>query len=86
MYGNSMVNKSVTDLMQDHRFIRQVESNEISEFDTYPMLKAISKLPLGPAHIDVGKLVVKFQNADKFSSKNHNVRCNFSNICRNLEI
>ena len=65
MYGNSMVNKSVTDLMQDHRFIRQVESNEISEFDTYPMLEAISKLPLGPSHIDVGKLVVKFQNTDK---------------------
>ena len=65
MYGSSMVNKSVTDLMQDHRFIRQVESNEISEFDTYPMLEAISKLPLGPAHIDVGKLVVKFQNTDK---------------------
>ena len=65
MYGNSMVNKSVTDLMQDHRFIRQVESNEISEFDTYPMLEAISKLSLGPAHIDVGKLVVKFQNTHK---------------------
>ena len=65
MYGNSMVNKSVTDLMQDHRFIRQLESNEISEFDTYPMLEAISKLSLGPAHIDVGKLVVKFQNTHK---------------------
>ena len=65
MYGNSMVNKSVTDLMQDHRFIRQVESNEISEFDTYPMVEAISKLSLGPAHIDIGKLVVKFQNTDK---------------------
>ena len=65
MYGNSMVNKSVTDLMQDHRFIRQIESNEISEFDTYPMLEAISKLCLGPAHIDIGKLVVNFQNTDK---------------------
>ena len=65
MYGNSMVNKSVTDLMQDHRFIRQIESNEISEFDTYPILEAISKLSLGPAHIDVGKLVVKFQNTHK---------------------
>ena len=29
------------------------------------MLEAISKLPLGPAHIDVGKLIVKFQNTDK---------------------
>ena len=39
MYGNSMVNQSVTDLMKEHRFVRQVESNELSEFDTYPMLK-----------------------------------------------
>ena len=44
LYGSSMVNKSVTDLMQAHRFIRQLESNEISEFDTFPMLEAISKL------------------------------------------
>ena len=68
MYGSSMVNKSVTDLMQAHRFIRQLESNEISEFDTFPMLEAISKLQLGPAHIDVGKLVVKFQKTDGICS------------------
>ena len=68
LYGSSMVNKSVTDLMQAHRFIRQVESNEISEFDTFPMLEAISKLQLGPAHIDVGKLVVKFQKTDEICS------------------
>ena len=61
MYGKSMVNKSVTDLMKSHRFVRQVEKNELSEFDTAPMLKAISQLSLGPAHIDIGKLVVKFQ-------------------------
>ena len=62
MYGKSMVNKSVTDLMKYHRFIRQVEKNELSEFDTAPMLKAISQLSVGPAHIDIGKLVVKFQS------------------------
>lgn len=65
MYGKSMVNKSVTDLMKYHRFIRQVEKNELSEFDTAPMLKAISQLSMGPAHIDIGKLVVKFQSSDK---------------------
>ena len=62
MYGSSMVNKSVTDIMQDHRFVRQVEHNEISEFDTFPMLQAISNLPLGQAHIDIGKMVVKYQD------------------------
>ncbi|MDC0054156.1 glyceraldehyde-3-phosphate dehydrogenase, partial [Gammaproteobacteria bacterium] len=62
MYGNNMVNKSVTDLMQEHRFVRQVEHNEISEFDTFPMLEGLVKLKLGPAHIDLGKMVVKFQS------------------------
>ena len=65
MYGSSMVNKSVTDIMQDHRFVRQVEHNEISEFDTFPMLQAISNLPLGQAHIDIGKMVVKYQDDEK---------------------
>jgi glyceraldehyde 3-phosphate dehydrogenase len=63
MYGNSMVNKSVTDLMQSHRFVRQVEHNEISEFDTFPILEGISKMQLGPAHLDLGKMVVKFRKS-----------------------
>ena len=62
MYGKSMVNQSVTDLMKSHRFVRQVEKNELSEFDTSPMLQAISQLSLGPAHIDIGKMVVKYQS------------------------
>ena len=61
MYGNNMVNKSVIDLMKSHRFVRQVEMNELSEFETAPMLDAIAKLQLGPAHLDLGKMVVKFQ-------------------------
>ena len=61
MYGNNMVNKSVIDLMKSHRFVRQVEMNELSEFDTAPMLDAIAKLQLGPAHLELGKMVVKFQ-------------------------
>ena len=54
MYGKSMVSKSVTDLMKSHRFVRQVEKNELSEFETTPMLQAVSELNLGPAHIDIG--------------------------------
>ena len=62
MYGNSMVNKSVTDLMKFHRRVRQVEQNELSEFDSSPMIEAIARLHLGPAPIDLGKMVVKFQS------------------------
>ena len=59
-YGRALHNQSVTQLMKAHRYVRQVEQNELSEFETYPVLEAISKLNLGPCHIDLGKLATKF--------------------------
>lgn len=59
-YGRAMHNQSVTQLMKAHRYVRQVEQNELSEFETYPVLEAISKLDLGPCHVDLGKLTTKF--------------------------
>jgi len=61
MYGRNMVNRSVIDLMKAHRFVRQIENNELSEFETYPMIEALAGMDLGPAHIDIGKLSVIFQ-------------------------
>jgi len=65
MYGKRMINQRVTDLMKAHRFVRQVESNELSLFETFPFVKAISKLQLGPAHIDVGKIVYRYLEQGK---------------------
>ena len=59
-YGKALYNQSVTQLMSAHRYVRQVEHNELSEFESYPVLEALSKLDLGPSHIDVGKLTVRF--------------------------
>ncbi|MFA5630777.1 MAG: glyceraldehyde-3-phosphate dehydrogenase [Porticoccaceae bacterium] len=61
MYGRNMANRAVTDLMKAHRFVRNIENNELSEFETYPVVEALAKMDLGPAHIDVGKLTVMFQ-------------------------
>ncbi|MCX7544216.1 glyceraldehyde-3-phosphate dehydrogenase [Marinicella gelatinilytica] len=66
MYGKSMINQSVTDLMKAHRFVRQVEGNELSEYETYPFIKAIAQLPLGPAHIDVGKMVYRYFKTNSY--------------------
>lgn len=33
IYGRSLVNKSVTDIMKIHRYVRQLENNEVSEFE-----------------------------------------------------
>lgn len=59
-YDRSLVNTSVLDLMKTHRYVRQVEGNELSERETHPVLTAMSKLDLGPAHIDVGRLAVDY--------------------------
>ncbi|MBT4520618.1 MAG: glyceraldehyde-3-phosphate dehydrogenase [Halieaceae bacterium] len=60
IYGKSLVNRSVLEIMKDHRYVRQVEENELSEFETYPILSAVSKLNLGAAHIDIGRLAVQY--------------------------
>lgn len=60
IYGRSLVNSSVIDIMKIHRFVRQVESNELSEFETFPVLKAVCELDLGRAHIDIGQITVKY--------------------------
>ena len=60
IYGHSLVNQSVLDIMKTHRYVRQVEHNELSEFETAPVLDAMRDMPLGPSHIDVGRLAVEF--------------------------
>ncbi len=60
IYGRPLHNRSVTFIMKSHRFVRQVERNEMSEFETHPVLMAMSKLDLWNAQIDLGKLTVRF--------------------------
>jgi glyceraldehyde 3-phosphate dehydrogenase len=65
IYGKPLFNQSVIAIMKAHRFVRQIEQNELSEFETYPMLETIAKLDLGPAHIDLGKLTSRYMADDK---------------------
>ena len=60
IYGKPLVNRSVLEIMKDHRYVRQVEGNELSEFETFPVFTHLAKLDLGPAHIDVGRLAVRY--------------------------
>ena len=55
-YGRALYNQSVTRLMKAHRYVRQLAQNELSEFETYPILVAMSEMDLGPCHVDVGKM------------------------------
>ncbi|MCI5105871.1 MAG: glyceraldehyde-3-phosphate dehydrogenase [Pseudomonadales bacterium] len=60
IYGRPLHNRSVTFIMKSHRFVRQVERNEMSEFESHPVLMALAKLDLWHAQIDLGKLTVRF--------------------------
>ena len=55
-YGRALYNQSVTKLMKAHRYVRQVAQNELSEFETFPLLQAIAGLDLGPCHIDLRQI------------------------------
>ena len=61
IYGKCLVNQSVLDIMQDHRYVRTVEQNELSEKETYPVIEALASLDLGTAHIDVGRIAVGYE-------------------------
>jgi len=61
VYGRAIINQSVIDIIRAHRFVRQVENKELSVHDTLPILEAMDKLDLGRAHIDIGKLAVKYK-------------------------
>ncbi len=53
-YGRALYNQSVIQIMKTHRYVRQIAHNELSEFESFPILEALSKLDLGPCHVDIG--------------------------------
>ena len=61
MFGRSLIKRSVIRILKDHRFVRKLEGTELAVEDTYPILKSMVELNLGPAHVDVGKLGVMFK-------------------------
>ncbi|MGO2243401.1 MAG: glyceraldehyde-3-phosphate dehydrogenase [Halomonas sp.] len=62
MFGRSLIKRSVIRILKDHRFVRKLEGTELFVDDTYPILKGMIALNLGPAHVDVGKLAVMFKH------------------------
>ena len=59
IYGKSLVNESPVAIMKAHRFARQADNNELSELETFPILKYIETLDLADCEIDVGEIAVK---------------------------
>jgi glyceraldehyde 3-phosphate dehydrogenase len=60
IYGRPLHNRSVTFIMKTHRFVRGVERNEMSEFESHPVLMALAKLDIWHTQVDLGKLTVRY--------------------------
>ena len=73
IYGKSLVNESPVSIMKAHRFARQSDNNELSELETYPIIKAISSLKIKDCEIDVGELAVKCPFFDEIKNDSPNL-------------
>lgn len=85
IYGRSLVGRSVMNIMKTHRFVRQVEQNELSEFETTPLLEALCELNPGPAHIDIGLLAVEYMAEGSGRSQKEFLQDKLADIIANSE-
>ncbi len=65
LYGKLLVNLSVSEIMQAHRFVREAENNELSEFETYQVITSLISLELGPSEVDIGIIAAAYLFDDK---------------------
>jgi glyceraldehyde 3-phosphate dehydrogenase len=61
VYGRSLVNNAMIDILKAHRFARLILNTELTVRETFPVLEAIARLDLAPARIDLGKLTIRYQ-------------------------
>ncbi|MCY6412537.1 glyceraldehyde-3-phosphate dehydrogenase [Acinetobacter sp. VNH17] len=62
VYGRSLINRSVIQILKTHRRTRMVDV-ELSVVNTFPILEALMKIEnIGSAEVDIGKLAVEYKN------------------------
>jgi glyceraldehyde 3-phosphate dehydrogenase len=63
IYGRRLVNQSAVEILKAHRFARQVDEFELPVEETLPVLLALVQLRLGPASVDLAKLLARYKKA-----------------------
>ena len=61
VFGRICVKNSVINLIKSHRYVRQIEDEELTVVDTFPVLEKVVELGIRNAHVDIGKLAVNFR-------------------------
>lgn len=60
VYGRPLVNASAIDIIKAHKSVALHEENKLRLRESFPFVEALSKMPLTPARIDVGKLAYNY--------------------------
>lgn len=60
IYGRSLNNRSATDIIKAHLYVRQRESFSLALEDTFPLLESLISLNPRNVEIDLGKLTVQY--------------------------
>lgn len=61
VYGRSLINRSVIQILKTHRRTRMLDV-ELSVVNTFPILEALMKVDnIGSAEVDIGKLAVEYK-------------------------
>ena len=61
IFGRLVVKRTVNEILKAHDFAESVEKSKLAPTDTLAALEVLNSLPLGPCHIDVGKMIVSFR-------------------------
>ena len=64
LYGRGLINRSVIDILKTHKFVRQIEDDELSVRETFPVLQILADMNLSPSRVDVGKLAVGYRRGE----------------------
>lgn len=60
VYGRTLVNRSVIQILKNHRRVRMI-AGDLSVVDTFPILEIVASLNLGPCQVDIGKLAINYR-------------------------
>ena len=62
IFGQLAVKRSVIDVLKAHRYVRKIEGEGLSVVDTFPVLEQVAEMGVRNAHVDIGKLALKYRN------------------------
>jgi glyceraldehyde 3-phosphate dehydrogenase len=65
LYNRPLVGRTPMQILQEHRYVAEVEQNRFNIGDSFPILSAMAEMELSPARIDLAKISSGFEATDK---------------------